>query len=146
MDGVTRAEHHDVDVMAAHPASLKLVHVNGGVDAQDPAMALGAAAGSGAASYTIKDVSRACGLPGPVIAQLVPRTWVDGVGWMYTSEQVHASVGLAENLRRFLGWSKAGVSVRCEVCGTEPADAVDAARWDLRDDPEPQGFCPLHSL
>ena len=30
--------------------------------------------------YTIKDVGDACGLPGPVIMQLVPRTWTDE-GW-----------------------------------------------------------------
>ncbi|AGB26939.1 hypothetical protein Mycsm_06833 (plasmid) [Mycobacterium sp. JS623] len=96
------------------------------------------------ADYTIKDVSVACGLPGPVIAQLVPRTWVDGAGWMYTGEQVRTSVVLGENLRRFLAWSKAGAYVRCEVCGTKPADAVDAARWLLLDDAEPHGFCPEH--
>jgi hypothetical protein len=116
---------------------------------QDPARVQDPSGGHGAgvdgAGYTIKDVSAACGLPGPVIAQLVPRTWVDGVGWMYTGQQVAQSVTLAENLRRFLAWSKAGVSVRCEICGAEPADAADAAAWLLRNDPEPQGFCPSHS-
>ncbi|MBP1823168.1 hypothetical protein J3E61_006804 [Mycobacterium sp. OAE908] len=122
--------------------------MNGGAHAQDPARALGPLRGhageSGHASFTIKDVGAACGLPGPVIAQLVPRTWVDGVGWMYTGEQVAASIVLGENLRRFLAWTKAGVYVRCETCGAEPADAVDAAGWVLRDDAEPQGFCPEH--
>jgi hypothetical protein len=97
------------------------------------------------ATFTIKDVVDACGLPGPVIAQLVPRTWVDGVGWMYTAEQVAASVGLAENLRRFLAWSAAGVVVACEVCGSEAGDAAEAARWVLRSAPQPQAFCPPHS-
>ena len=99
---------------------------------------------SRAASYTIKDVSAACGLPGPVIAQLVPRTWVDEVGWMYTGEQVRASVTVAENLRRFLAWSREGVSIGCEICGAQPADAAEAAYWLLRNDPQPYGFCPAH--
>jgi len=126
------------------PARLKLEHVKGRVDAQRPPTVLRPVLGSAPACYTIKDVSETCGLPGPVIAQLVPRTWVHGVGWMYTEEQVRVSAGLAENLRRFLAWSKAGVSVRCEVCGAEPADAVDAAHWELRGDPEPHGFCRSH--
>jgi hypothetical protein len=96
------------------------------------------------ARFTIKDVGDACGLPGPVIAQLVPRTWVDGVGWMYTGEQVAEAVRVAANLRLFFAWAKSGVSVRCEICGAEPADAADAASWALRDDAEPQGFCPEH--
>lgn len=49
--------------------------------------------------YTIKDVGVACGLPGPAIMQLVPRTWTDQ-GWMYTAEQLDAAVTIAENLRR----------------------------------------------
>jgi len=134
--------------MAACPASFKLELVTGGVEARGPARALGPVRGHAAESrharFTIKDVGDACGLPGPVIAQLVPRTWVDGAGWMYTGEQVAEAVRVAANLRLFLAWSKAGVSVRCEICGTEPADAVDAAGWLLRDDAEPQGFCPEH--
>lgn len=54
--------------------------------------------GAGAV-FTIKDVGEACGLPHPVIAQLVPRTWTAS-GWMYTAAQVHAAVVLAERLRR----------------------------------------------
>jgi hypothetical protein len=102
------------------------------------------AADAGHARYTIKDVSAACGLPGPVIAQLVDRTWVDGVGWMYTGEQMAQSVTVAENLRRFLAWTRAGISVDCEVCGNEPADAADAAHWLLRNESQPHGFCPAH--
>lgn len=49
--------------------------------------------------YTIKDVGDACGLPGPVIMQLVPRTWTDE-GWMYTREQLDAAVTIAAELRR----------------------------------------------
>ena len=134
--------------MAACLASFKLEPVSSGAQAQDPARALSPVRDhtgeSDHARYTIKDVGAACGLPDPVIAQLVPRTWVDGVGWMYTGEQVSEAVRVAANLRLFLAWSKAGVSVRCEICGAEPADAVDAVAWLLRDDAEPQGFCVEH--
>ena len=50
--------------------------------------------------FTIKQVGDACGLPGPVIMQLVERTWVDDARWMYTGEQLRAAVAVAENLRR----------------------------------------------
>jgi hypothetical protein len=50
--------------------------------------------------YTIKEVGDACGLPGPVIMQLTPRTWIDGAGWMYTAEQLRAAVVIADDLRR----------------------------------------------
>jgi hypothetical protein len=49
--------------------------------------------------FSIKEVGDHCGLPGPVIMQLVPRTWTDQ-GWMYTGEQLRASIRVAENLRR----------------------------------------------
>jgi hypothetical protein len=49
--------------------------------------------------FSIKEVGDRCGLPGPVIMQLVPRTWTDQ-GWMYTGEQLSASIGVAEDLRR----------------------------------------------
>jgi hypothetical protein len=97
----------------------------------------------GGAQYTIRDVGAACGLPGPVIAQLVQRTWVDGVGWMYTGEQLRESVSLAENMRKFLEWSKAGVSVRCGHCrATPPDDPIAAARWLLVAEPRPTACCP----
>lgn len=48
--------------------------------------------------YTIKDVAEVCGLPGPVIMQLVPRTWTDD-GWMYTGDQLAAAVAIATSLR-----------------------------------------------
>jgi hypothetical protein len=54
-----------------------------------------------------KDVADACGLPQPVIAQVVPRTWTDE-GWMYTKAQVQASVGIAADLRREARRSDAG--------------------------------------
>lgn len=53
----------------------------------------------GAATHTIRDVADACGLPQPVIAQLVPRTWTDE-GWMYTAAQLQSAVGVAAAMRR----------------------------------------------
>jgi hypothetical protein len=64
----------------------------------------GRGAGTGVcARYTIKVVGAAGGLPGPVIAQLVPRTWADGAGWMDTAAQLRESVTVAVNLRQVLG-------------------------------------------
>ena len=49
---------------------------------------------------TIKDVGDACGLPQPVVAQLVPRTWIDDAGgWMYTAEQLAFAVQIAPAVR-----------------------------------------------
>ena len=48
---------------------------------------------------TIKDVGDACGLPQPVVAQLVPRTWT-AAGWMYTPGQLRYAVSLAESMRK----------------------------------------------
>jgi hypothetical protein len=50
--------------------------------------------------FNIAQVGDACGLPGPVIMQWVPRTWVDGRGWMFTAEQLRAAVEIAEDYRR----------------------------------------------
>jgi hypothetical protein len=50
------------------------------------------------AHLTIADVAKACGLPQPVIAQLVPRTWTDA-GWMYTPAQLQAAVEIADAMR-----------------------------------------------
>lgn len=47
---------------------------------------------------TIADVSRACGLAQPAIAQLVPRTWTAD-GWMYTADQVAEAIVLAAQLK-----------------------------------------------
>lgn len=49
--------------------------------------------------YTIADVSKASGLPGPAIMQLVSRTWT-AQGYMYTTEQLQAAVSVATELRR----------------------------------------------
>lgn len=51
--------------------------------------------------FTIKQVGDACGLPGPVIMQWVSRTWVEGVGWMFTAEQLEEAVAVAEDWRRY---------------------------------------------
>lgn len=50
--------------------------------------------------FTIKEVSKACGLPWPVIMQLVPRTWVEPVGWLYTDDQINAAIAISEDLQR----------------------------------------------
>ena len=50
--------------------------------------------------FTIKEVSQACGLPGPVIMQLVPRTWVEPLGWLYTQDQISAAIAICEDLHR----------------------------------------------
>lgn len=50
--------------------------------------------------FTIKEVSQACGLPGPVIMQLVPRTWVEPFGWLYTGDQLNAAIAISEGLQR----------------------------------------------
>jgi hypothetical protein len=61
--------------------------------------ARGNRAKSGSAQlFTIKQVGDACGLPHPVIARRVPRTWT-GVGWLYTAEQLLAAIAIAEDLR-----------------------------------------------
>lgn len=47
---------------------------------------------------TIKDISDASGLPQPVVAQLVPRTWTDA-GWMYTPDALAYAVKIAPKVR-----------------------------------------------
>jgi hypothetical protein len=48
--------------------------------------------------FTIKEVADACGLPQPVVAQLVPRTWTDA-GWMYTADALAYAVQIAPDVR-----------------------------------------------
>ena len=36
----------------------------------------------------------------PLIAQLVPRQWVEGAGWMYTQKDLEYAVELADRLRK----------------------------------------------
>jgi hypothetical protein len=48
--------------------------------------------------FTVKEVSVACGLPQPVIAQKVSRS-LTAAGWMYSAEQVQEAVELAASLR-----------------------------------------------
>ncbi|WP_261779359.1 hypothetical protein [Rhodococcus erythropolis] len=50
------------------------------------------------AKFSIKDVSEASGLPQPVIAQLVSRTWT-AAGWMYTAAQLQEAVDYASRHR-----------------------------------------------
>lgn len=89
--------------------------------------------------YTIKDVGDACGLPGPVIMQLVPRTWTDE-GWMYTREQLDAAVMIAADLRRQRAAATPDARpaaapapldrLVCDRCGTSVhADTEAASAW-----------------
>jgi hypothetical protein len=87
------------------------------------------------AVFTIKQVGDACGLPHPVIAQLVARTWTEA-GWMYTAAQMRAAVALAERLRRSCDAECAQpqrdpISVlACSRCGTVTGvSTTDARRW-----------------
>lgn len=50
------------------------------------------------AKFSVKDVADASGLPQPVIAQLVSRTWTVA-GWMYTAAQMQEAIGHANALR-----------------------------------------------
>ena len=49
--------------------------------------------------FTIKKIGDTCGLPHPVIVQLVARTWTSA-GWMYAAEQLRAAITVADSLRR----------------------------------------------
>lgn len=106
--------------------------------------------------FTIKQVGDACGLPGPVIMQLVPRTWTDE-GWMYTAEQLRAAVVIADNLRRARAANEplplhdpmdVLVCDRCDAVGTVHDTAW--ARWlnvvgpdsSVRTDPMGRDYCP----
>jgi hypothetical protein len=49
--------------------------------------------------FTVKQFAEACGLPQPVVAQLVPRTWTED-GGMYTQAQLELAIQTAIDLRR----------------------------------------------
>lgn len=70
--------------------------------------------------FTIQQVGQACGLPGPVIMQLVPRTWT-AIGWMYTASQLHDAAVIAANMRRPEGphitREDLGDLIACDGCG-----------------------------
>lgn len=57
-----------------------------------------AGACSSAATFNVKDISEASGLPQPVVAQLVPRTDTPK-GWMYTAEQLQCAIDIAAEIR-----------------------------------------------
>ncbi|MGH3580120.1 MAG: hypothetical protein ACRDUB_00925 [Mycobacterium sp.] len=75
------------------------------------------------ATFTIKDVADACGLPQPAIAQLVSRTWTDA-GWMYTAEQMQEAVEQAKDLRAQVAGSGPG---REDRSGAGQGDATTVA-------------------
>ena len=72
------ARHAASDRFAAQPASVRQLQPAG--------------------LFTIKEVGDACGLPQPVVAQLVPRTWTDA-GWMYTAAAWAYAVQIAPDVR-----------------------------------------------
>jgi hypothetical protein len=107
--------------------------------------------------FSIAEVSEASRLPQPVIMQWVSRTWVDGVGWVFTAAQ------LAEAVERGAQWRSARAAsesstqqgsaevVVCDGCGA--AAVVDAMEWRLwlrvappdravRADSAPRDYCP----
>jgi hypothetical protein len=68
----------------AEPVNLCLSLWGVSGDSERPALRIVAStviADPAAPVFTVKDVADACGLPQPVIAQLVPRSWADD-GWM----------------------------------------------------------------
>ena len=83
-DGMKRFDHHR-SLFARARQGERGSAVAAGRGADDPA-------------YTIADVAKACGLPQPVIAQVVPRTWTKH-GWMYTGEQLQNSIEIAQEMR-----------------------------------------------
>lgn len=94
--------------------------------------------------FTIKEVGDRCGLPGPVIMQLVPRTWTPR-GWMYTAEQVDAAIATAHRLRREREARRAAtptasdysVTVTCQGCrATQNSDDQAYAHWLHVDEPD----------
>ena len=106
--------------------------------------------------YTVADVSAHCGLPAPVVMQLVERTWTDR-GWMFTSEQLLSSAAVATELRRRNASRPPTVvqgpleTLMCDGCG-EVVAAEDGPRagWlnAAAPDPGPGGdplgrdYCP----
>ncbi|MEX7468248.1 hypothetical protein AB4Z39_00875 [Mycobacterium adipatum] len=70
------------------------------------------------AKFSIKDVAEASGLPKPVIAQLIPRTWT-AAGWMYTAVQLQEAIDCAGSHRTAQGGSSAAAD---GTDGQSPAD------------------------
>lgn len=104
--------------------------------------------------YTVTEVSLHCGLPGPVVMQLVDRTWTDQ-GWMFTSEQLASSVAVAAELHRRNASRPPTVvqgpieTLMCDACGAV-VTAQDGPRagWLNTAGPDPEGdplgrdYCP----
>ena len=72
---------------------------------------------SGHAQFTIADVAAACGLPQPVVAQLVPRTWTDA-GWMYTADQLQFAVQIGPDVANVSLSSQTGYNSHASVAFT----------------------------
>ncbi|MUL48357.1 hypothetical protein FZI85_27580 [Mycobacterium sp. CBMA293] len=104
--------------------------------------------------FTIQQVGQACGLPGPVIMQLVPRTWT-AAGWMYTASQLRDAAVIAANMRRPQGphitHEDLGDLITCDGCGViAPFRADKRADWlhwlepasNVADHQDGTDFCP----
>ena len=85
--------------------------------------------------FSIAQVSQASTLPQPVIMQWVSRTWVDGVGWVFTAEQLREAVEAAAQWRAWRAASESSTRedsaevVVCDGCGG--VAVVDPAVWRL---------------
>lgn len=99
--------------------------------------------------FTIKEVSQACGLPGPVIMQLVPRTWVEPVGWLYTGDQITAAIAISEDLPRPSKTNPSAArepihTLSCQRCAAlTPAADADARGWLNVVDPDSRVLADL---
>jgi hypothetical protein len=107
--------------------------------------------------FSIAQVSRASGLPQPVIMQWVSRTWVDGVGWVFTVDQFREAVDRAAQWRASRTASQSSPQedppevVVCDGCGgVAVVDAADPQLWlqvvqlhcSVHAHPEGRDYCP----
>jgi hypothetical protein len=107
--------------------------------------------------FSIAEVSEASRLPQPVVMQWVSRTWFDGVGWVFTAEQLLEAVQRAAQWRASRAaseWSTQEDSAEVVVCdgcgGVAVADAavwrlwlrVARPDWSVPVDPARRDYCP----
>jgi hypothetical protein len=107
--------------------------------------------------FSIAQVSQASRLPQPVIMQWVSRTWVDGVGWVFTAEQLGEAVEGAAQWRASRAASESLTQedpaevVVCDGCGgVAVVDAGVSRRWlhvvqpvcGVHAHPEGRDYCP----
>lgn len=100
--------------------------------------------------FSIKEVSQACGLPDPVIMQLVPRTWVEPFGWLYTEDQISRAIAISQDLpgspriNQRQAQRDAIYTLSCQRCAALSTVADAAARgWLNVIDPDSTGLADL---